>query len=54
MLVFPQGIHKLNSQDLKQAEDDPERAFGNDFSVAVFLSMVEEEKINLTFDHLPD
>ena len=49
----PEGIHKLNSQDTKQAQDYLESAFSDDVSVTVFLPMIEEEEINPTFKHPP-
>ena len=51
---FPEGIHKLNSQDTKQAEDYLERALSNDVSITAFLPMIEEEEINPTFKHSQD
>ena len=51
---FPEGRHKLNPQDIKQAEDYLERAFSDDVSVTVFLSMVEEEESVPTFEHPPN
>ena len=48
---FPEGIHKLNPQDISQAEEYLERAFSDDVSVTVFLPMIEAEDINPTFEH---
>ena len=48
---FPEGKHKLNPQDIKQAEDYLERAFSDDVSVTVFLPMVEKEEKVPTFEH---
>ena len=51
---FPEGRHKLNPQDIKQAEDYLERAFSDDVSVTIFLSKVEEEESVPTFKHPPN
>ena len=48
---FPEGRHKLNLQDIKQAEDYLERAFSDDVSITVFLPMVEKEEKVPTFEH---
>ena len=48
---FPEGMHKLKKLDIKQAEEYLIRAFSDDFSVTVFLPMIEEEETNHTFEH---
>ena len=49
--IFPEGIHKLNPQDIAQAEDYLEKAFSDDVSATVIFPMIEAEDINPTFNH---
>ena len=51
---FPNGMHKLQQADVKQAEDYLNRAFSDDVSINVFLPMVEEEDTKHTFEHPPN
>ena len=51
---FPNGMHKLQQSDVKQAEDYLNRAFSGDVSVNIFLPMVEEEDTKHTFKHSPN
>ena len=48
---FPDGMHKLQQDDIKKAEDYLERAFSDDVSVKTFLPMIEEEDLSTTFEH---
>ena len=51
---FPEGIYKLKPMDIDQVEDYLERALSDNVSVAVFLSMIEAEDKNPTFEHPPN